>query len=261
MYSNIYFKDFNIKQEEIIQPERIVNLCKYYNFKHIRQTPFEISKTQNYSHDKYIFELGDNPFGDSLLNKINSNSKIITWNNWAKTDPRVHSMLLGVTSTSWCQVIGNLDVIVEQFKNEKIYNNNLIYMNFLIKSDRGKDERNLVYNKFINKDYVTIGKHERNHSGHRKFIEQIYNHKFVLAPWGNGIDTHRLWMTLYLGSIPIVKYHKVYEQFKHLPILFVNDWDEITQDYLNKSFHEIHSKKYDFSVLTMSYWKHLCENY
>ena len=256
MYSNIYLKDFKIKQEDIIQPERIENLCKYYNFKLMRL--HEINKIRHFPDNKYFFDLGDNPFDNSLLNKlINSNAKIITLNNWAKTDSRVHSTLHGVPDSRY-QVVGNLDVIVEQFKKEKFYNNNLIYMNFLISENRGKHERNIVYNKFINKDYVTIGKHERNHNGHRKFIEEIYNHKFVLAPWGNGIDTHRLWMTLYLGSIPIVKYHKVYEQFKHLPILFVNDWDEITPNYLNKSFDEIHSKKYDMQIITMPYWKDLC---
>ena len=66
-------------------------------------------------------------------------------------------------------------------------------------------------------------------------------------------------MSLYLGTIPIVKVHKIMKSFEHLPILFINSWDEITEDYLNIKYEEIHSKKYDFSVLTMDYWKKICE--
>ena len=29
-------------------------------------------------------------------------------------------------------------------------------------------------------------------------------YKFVVAPLGNGPDSHRIWETLYAGSIPII---------------------------------------------------------
>lgn len=32
-----------------------------------------------------------------------------------------------------------------------------------------------------------------------------HNHRFVLCPRGNGVDTHRFWETLYRGAVPIVK--------------------------------------------------------
>ena len=98
-------------------------------------------------------------------------------------------------------------------------------------------------------------------TGHAKFISEMYNHKFVLCPRGNGVDTHRLWMSLYLGTIPIVKYHIVHSTFKHLPILFINDWDEVTEDFLNQKFEEIHSKEYDFSILKMEYWENFFLQY
>lgn len=40
-------------------------------------------------------------------------------------------------------------------------------------------------------------------------------------------DTHRLWKTLYMDSIPIVKYESAHHLFTDLPILFINDWKEI----------------------------------
>jgi len=36
------------------------------------------------------------------------------------------------------------------------------------------------------------------------YSKALHSHKYVLCPEGNGMDTHRLWETLYAGSIPIV---------------------------------------------------------
>lgn len=37
-----------------------------------------------------------------------------------------------------------------------------------------------------------------------RYSEELHSHRFVLCPEGNGVDTHRLWETLYSGSIPVV---------------------------------------------------------
>ena len=50
------------------------------------------------------------------------------------------------------------------------------------------------------------------------------------APWGNGIDTHRFWEALYLGSCPITVKHKNYSDFKNLPN-FLNDYSELNYPF------------------------------
>ena len=47
---------------------------------------------------------------------------------------------------------------------------------------------------------------------------------------GNGIDTHRFWETLYLGSIPITKSYYL-SRVKHLSVLFVEDYKDINFCY------------------------------
>lgn len=85
-------------------------------------------------------------------------------------------------------------------------------------------------------------------------MDQMYSHKFVFSPRGNGIDTHRMWESLYLRSIPIVKKCLAMEQFYDLPILFVEDWDNITEDYLNNKYIEIMNKEYPLYKLNINYW-------
>ena len=55
------------------------------------------------------------------------------------------------------------------------------------------------------------------------YIETIKNSSFILCPPGNGPDTHRIWESLYLGSIPVVQKHNCFKGFEDLPILFVDD--------------------------------------
>jgi hypothetical protein len=34
-----------------------------------------------------------------------------------------------------------------------------------------------------------------------------------------------------MGSIPIVKYHETHHLIQDLPILFVENWEEVTEDF------------------------------
>jgi hypothetical protein len=49
---------------------------------------------------------------------------------------------------------------------------------------------------------------------------------FVVCPRGNGLDTHRVWEALYLGSIPIIKKSEYFAALKGWPVWTVDTWDE-----------------------------------
>ena len=212
-YSDIYFKDFIITLDEIIQPEKIKSLTESYGFKHITWPP-NLPSPCNFS--KIYFELGDFPFTDDIYKRITNNKIIIATNN-ASINDTVVSLPIGITSTSHCDIIGNINIICEQFKKEKKIINSC-YLNF----KPHVQERVKVLNKFKNCNWVTCGKFNRTHDGHKVFIQEIYNHKFIFCPRGGGIDTHRLWTSLYLGSIPIVKRDKILKPFEFLPIFFTD---------------------------------------
>ncbi len=81
-------------------------------------------------------------------------------------------------------------------------------------------------------------------------------HKFAISPEGNGIDCHRTWECLYLGVIPIVKKSVVLSYFSYLPILFVDNYDIITEEYLNKIYQkEFQNKKFNYKKLNTTYYK------
>lgn len=87
------------------------------------------------------------------------------------------------------------------------------------------------------------------------YFKEIGKYKFVICPEGNGVDTHRLWETLYSKGIPIVEYNELMHKKCHgLPILWSKDFSELTEEYLNKKYEEFLTYEFDFSTLYLSFY-------
>jgi hypothetical protein len=84
--------------------------------------------------------------------------------------------------------------------------------------------------------------------------DEWQKYKFVLSPRGAGEDCHRTWEAIIVGCIPIVKSSLLNELYEDLPILVVNDWNEITEEFLERKYTEITAKTYDMSKLSLEYW-------
>ena len=80
-----------------------------------------------------------------------------------------------------------------------------------------------------------------------------------MAPPGNGIDTHRTWECLMVGTIPILIHSPMNSLYDDLPVLIISieDIHEITEEYLNRKYIEIfeNKDKYNFEKLYTPYWK------
>lgn len=55
----------------------------------------------------------------------------------------------------------------------------------------------------------------------------IGDHRLVLCPRGNGLDTHRAWETLYVGRIPVVVTSSMDAAFDGLPVIILDSWGEL----------------------------------
>ena len=71
------------------------------------------------------------------------------------------------------------------------------------------------------------------------YYTQLKITKFVICPPGNGMDTHRVYETLYFGGIPIIKTSFLDPMYKKLGgCWIVNDWSEVTEEECNKKWTE-----------------------
>ena len=199
----------------------------------------------------------DYPVTDQISEKFN---KIFCVNRNTE-NKNTFGIPLGITNdcddSELHKIFGNKDIMV-QVSNSKIEKENLCYLNFNISTF--PTERKFIFDNFANKYWVKVGDIENTLMGRKKFLEEIKSSKFVFCPRGNGIDTHRLWETLYMGSIPIVKYEITHELFTDLPILFINDWSEINEDFLEQKYVEMIDKEWNMEKLKLSYWVNFIKN-
>jgi len=65
----------------------------------------------------------------------------------------------------------------------------------------------------------------------------------VLCPAGNGLDTHRLWETLLAGSIPVTAASPMDSLLRRLPVLIVDDWEDITLQLLQQSYADFEQQR------------------
>lgn len=128
--------------------------------------------------------------------------------------------------------------------SEKKY---LLYMNF---ADWQKPERKKVREMFIKQSYCKRGLRQPFHS----YLKEMAQCKFTLSPKGLGPDCYRTWEALLAGSIPIVRKSPLDPLFKGLPVLIIDQWEKINEEFLNRKYEEITSKKYDLGRLYMEYW-------
>jgi hypothetical protein len=98
---------------------------------------------------------------------------------------------------------------------------------------------------------------QRNFLRRRWLWQEKARHAFVISPHGNGLDCHRTWESLVLGCIVIVKRSPLDPLYEGLPVVIVEDWDEIMTENL-RLWHEQHRDAFDRpevqEKLTNRYW-------
>jgi len=150
---------------------------------------------------------------------------------------------LGIANSGWKH--GNLSIIEKNHMNNKT---DLLYVNFSIGTNTKK--RTEVLQKLEKNGFNMTESCDFN-----DYIEQLSLHKFCISPPGNGVDCHRIWESLYVGCIPIVeKDPLLYPYFKDMRILFIDDFNIITEEYLNEVYNKM-TQCYNNDKLKLSYWK------
>jgi hypothetical protein len=260
------FNSFIFEEDDIITTDKYLNFSKINNIQYIKTDYFKlqsqfiwrthqhpvfinsnilISGHSDYEIDNYIFNKYGSKYNKWFAVNVNyENEKLIP-------------LPLGITNntdeTDVHPIFGNTQLMLNVVKNN-YKKENLLYMNFNLNTCH---ERLYLYNMFKNVDWCFKRIVNNSLEGRKTFLEDICKSKFVLCPKGNGIDTHRLWESLYMRSIPIVKYHITHSNLTDLPILFVNNWSEINNEFLETKYDEMINKEWNMDKLKISYWLNL----
>jgi hypothetical protein len=97
------------------------------------------------------------------------------------------------------------------------------------------EERKGIKELFRNNTWAIV---DENRVSYKDFLTTLKQCKFMICPRGNAIDCHRNWEVLYMRRVPIMKKHPyLQELFKKYPVLWVDDFAEVTQTMLMDNHH------------------------
>ena len=110
-------------------------------------------------------------------------------------------------------------------------------------------KRNEILNQIKSKENFVFKTFDNNF----EYLKELSKYKFSLCPPGNGLDTHRVWESLLVGTIPIVEDNVLNNNFIKMgvPLLLFRTIDEIEQNISN-STHIDTNNSIKFSQI--EYW-------
>ena len=175
-------------------------------------------------------------------------SRIGAW--FTQNPDRIHSKLhplpIGLANGHWEH--GNIAEIRSLIDQEDSESRKLLYMNFSRK--RPGAERAEVWNLFREAEFCHIAEAR----SYREYLRDIQRSRFVISPPGVGLDCHRHWEALLLGSIPVMKHSSIDNLFADLPVVLVSDWKEINRDFLIRKSKELQDEMFDRERLFADFW-------
>jgi len=154
------------------------------------------------------------------------------------------------------RIFGNSNMIqtaiMEEERPAKFSSN--IYANFTIETN---SEERLRLSRILQSLNIPIRNPSMTHEGRLDYLRSLRTANYVVCPEGNGVDTHRLWETLYVGGTPIVKRNPLINSLvEALPVLLVNNWEELHDlANLQDSWNELQAKNHSSDFLRFSYWE------
>ena len=184
---------------------------------------------------KFIIFTGfeDTPIDDFIKDKIPSNVLGIYASNAISFGGKVRPIPYGLQRRMYPSD-NRLDII-GGYINANIEPKKLLYINHTVNTNQ--NERGGIASHFQNKDWATIN---QNKIDYNSYLTLIKEHKFMICPSGNavGCECHRDWEVLYMRRVPVVK-DSIYLRkiFKGFPVLFVNDFSEVTDELLQQNNH------------------------
>lgn len=209
----------------------------------------------------------DYEINDNIINQAPKNIKY--WFAQNANSNNIFGVPMGLENSLECKISGHGYVWPHAHpKHDAIFHAKVknpskdIYCNFSLSTNHQIRKEVLHYCALNGSMTIDICEdhNQINNKKYSDYVDGILDHKMVVCPEGNGIDCHRVWETLLLGRVPIVKKSKVMNHFSDLPILFVDKWNEIQDRYLIQKKYEL-VKNNSTEKLNFKYWRDLILSY
>jgi hypothetical protein len=160
--------------------------------------------------------------------------------------PKFFAIPTGFANLYWPH--GSINTVNQILQSKTTTRGIFLYMNFNIETN--KNERLPAWQYFKNKSFCTT----TNAKNHTLYLQDLKNSHFVVSPRGNGLDCHRHWEALIMGAIPIIKHSTLDPLFEGLPVVLINDWSEVTLEFLQHTQKEMQKQTFAKERMYAQYW-------
>ena len=160
--------------------------------------------------------------------------------------PKLSAIPIGIANEKWEH--GNKVLLDQANKSQPDKKINRIYCNINIYTNANRQS---ILKQVSQYDFVDI---DTERLSFDQYINKLKMYKWCISPPGNGIDCHRTWESIYVGTIPLVLDHLNYINFKDLPIHFLNSYDLNLDQLINLKIGNNLEKS------TLTYWKNIVYN-
>lgn len=197
-----------------VKPEHLDNLVEYIH------TPINLM-THN----------SDIGITKELFTYISEKIPIVKW--FAQNIRYDHESLIpipiGIANPKWEH--GRIERF-EKVISKKISKTKILHCDFNIRTNPEERLKCLRLTGLSVKEYPFCNGPDQHNSfcahTHEQYLEDIAASFFTISPNGNGIDCHKTWEALYMGSIPIVTQSVMSYKYRAMgiPIIILEDWSQ-----------------------------------
>ncbi len=219
--------NFNLKENDII-----------YTHADFVESLFDILKKFKFQNIKVISSQSDRKITKSLFNK-----KPKSVSSWYATNVIYNTDSLIPIPLGIAPYRNSKSAIIEDFIDLEFrqIKQKFMYLNFNLNT-------NYFHRiKTVNSAHRIFEIEPTEDKNYKDYLISLGSHKFSLSPWGNGIDTHRFWESLYCGTIPITKSHYIYKTFDGLPMVLLKSYKRLINLKKEIEFDEFNLEKLDIN--------------
>jgi hypothetical protein len=177
-----------------------------------------------------------------------NDSKLVAWfaKNTMIEHPKMYPLPLGIANKYWPH--GNTDMIdTLRAQLPNIKKDILLYVNFDINTN---PTRLAIYTYFAAQPFSHIAKAK----SFDAYLLDLARSQFVISPPGSSLDCHRIWEALLVNCIPIVMHSPLDFLLHDLPVLLIDDWQDVTESFLRTRYKQMKPVKYARKKLFAAYW-------
>jgi hypothetical protein len=259
LYQRSYIRHTNMEKNELFSEELCKIIGKDFPMsdlnKQLRISQFDKYKNHDllnlcgkYPEMKFVIFTGleDISLDEEIFDKIPNNVLGIYASNSIVFNEKVHPIPFGLAPHF---DTNSLIKVMEEY----IEPTNLLYMCHNVGTTPYRYKINQFFNK---KDWATVD-YPNGHDYYTlcDYLRKIKFHKFMICPEGNaiGCECYRDWECLYMRRVPVV-IDSPYKRkiFKDFPVLYVNDFEEITEELLiNNNYLYEQSQNFNMDLLNV----------